>query len=133
MALNLMYDGRILYPNFHPAFPSQKPNMHNLGYRSRTVHPPTYYIIDFGISRRYSPDDSAPRAFPILGGDKSVPEHQGEKAYEMSDPFPTDIYYLGNFIREEIMQVELNTSSHISTYITVHRRIIQALNSQNPW
>ena len=101
-----MYDGKRLYPKFHPALPSYAPDgKTSLGYRSRTVRPPTYYIVDFGISRRYSADDTAPRANPILGGDKSVPEHQGEKAYQMCDPFPTDIYYLGNLIREEILQV----------------------------
>lgn len=106
MSLNVMYDGEKLYPRFHPAIPSRSPRLRSLGYRSRTVRPPKYYLVDFGISRQYSPDDGAPRAYPILGGDTSVPEHQGTKGHEMSDPFPTDIYFLGNLVREEIQQVE---------------------------
>ena len=106
MTLNVMYDGSNLYPKFHPADPSQTSDLkHGLSYRSRTVRPPTYYVVDFGISRQYNIEDDAPRAYPILGGDKSVPEHQGDRALEKCDPFPTDIYYLGNFIREEILQV----------------------------
>ncbi|TFY60098.1 hypothetical protein EVJ58_g5363 [Rhodofomes roseus] len=41
---------------------------------TRTEKPPKYYYIDFGLSRRYNPDDGPPRALPIFGGDKSVPE-----------------------------------------------------------
>ncbi|EED86080.1 predicted protein [Postia placenta Mad-698-R] len=66
---------------------------------SRTERPTKYYYVDFGLSRKYSPDEYPPRELPILGGDKSVPEFQGEGYDEAVDPFPTDIYYLGNLIR----------------------------------
>lgn len=65
-----------------------------------------YYFIDFGLSRRYEPMDGPPREHPIRGGDKSVPEFQpGVWKGELLDPFPTDIYYLGNMIRMDIMKV----------------------------
>jgi hypothetical protein len=69
---------------------------------TRLQRPPKYYFIDFGISRRYDPEDGPPLEPPILGGDKSVPEF---KRPIPCNPFPTDIYYMGNFIREGIMKV----------------------------
>ena len=70
---------------------------------TRLQRPPKYYFIDFGISRRYDPKDGPPLEPPIRGGDKSVPEFQ--KPIKLCNPFPTDIYYLGNFIREGILKV----------------------------
>ncbi|KAH9920130.1 kinase-like domain-containing protein [Fomitopsis serialis] len=66
---------------------------------SRTERPVKYFYIDFGLSRKYNPADAPPREFPIMGGDKSVPEFQGEGYDVASDPFRTDIYYLGNLMR----------------------------------
>ena len=69
---------------------------------TRTQRPPKYYIIDFGLSCQYSPDDTTPLAYPLFGGDRTVPEFQNSK--EPRNPFPTDIYYLGNMIREDFLQ-----------------------------
>jgi hypothetical protein len=66
---------------------------------SRAERPPKYYFIDFGISRRYDPEDKAPLELPIRGGDKSVPEFM-EDINVPRNPFQTDIYYAGNLIRE---------------------------------
>ncbi|TFK92735.1 hypothetical protein K466DRAFT_581647 [Polyporus arcularius HHB13444] len=69
--------------------------------RIRTDHPVRYYIIDFGLSRRFSPGE--PHIAPIVfGGDKSVPEYKN--APGDCDPFKVDIYHLGNMIREDFMQ-----------------------------
>ena len=70
---------------------------------TRTERPVKYYYIDFGISRRYAPDDDAPLEDIIVGGDKSVPEFEGTD--EPQNPFWTDIYYLGNLIRTDFLQV----------------------------
>ncbi|EPT04678.1 hypothetical protein FOMPIDRAFT_82049 [Fomitopsis schrenkii] len=43
---------------------------------SCTERPIRYFSIDFGLSRKYSPDDGPPCGPPILGGDKTVPEFQ---------------------------------------------------------
>ncbi|KAJ3477324.1 hypothetical protein NLI96_g10548 [Meripilus lineatus] len=72
-------------------------------YHTRTARPAKYFLIDFGLSRKYTGDD-CPMEIPILGGDKTVPEFQGEGEYQPHDPFPTDIYYLGNMIREDFLQ-----------------------------
>ena len=63
-----------------------------------------YYFIDFGLSRRYNPDDGPPREHPIRGGDKSVPEFKTWNG-ELLDPFPTDISYLGNVIKRTVLEV----------------------------
>ena len=60
-------------------------------------------LIDFGLSRRYDPANGSPLDKPYQGGDKSVPEHQDTERF--CNPFPTDVYYVGNLVREEFIQV----------------------------
>ncbi|EIW83440.1 hypothetical protein CONPUDRAFT_136453 [Coniophora puteana RWD-64-598 SS2] len=68
-------------------------------YYTRTQRPPRYYYIDFGYSRRYDPSTSDPREKVMIGGDDTVPEHQGNNP-PPQNPFRTDIYCVGNVIRE---------------------------------
>ncbi|KAF8647095.1 hypothetical protein AX16_006929 [Volvariella volvacea WC 439] len=69
---------------------------------TRTQKPPRYYFVDFGISRKYDPNDSNPLEPPIWGGDRTAPEFQGD--LHPVNPFPTDVYYIGNMIRENFLQ-----------------------------
>ena len=79
---------------------------------SRTERPPRYYWTDFGLSRRYL--EAGPRReLPILGGDKTVPEHQGESYDQPCDPMPSDVYYVGNLIREYFLDVGVLLSSQL--------------------
>ncbi|TDL15666.1 hypothetical protein BD410DRAFT_796205 [Rickenella mellea] len=101
---NIMMDPTAMYPKlFHPA--SSDKNLDFSGtakHYTRTERPPRYLLIDFGLSRRYLSKDRPILEDPIRGGDKSVPEFQ---AYDdPCDPFPTDVYYIGNLIREEFIQ-----------------------------
>ncbi|KAI0790925.1 hypothetical protein C8Q75DRAFT_80049 [Abortiporus biennis] len=102
MDLNTMMDAKGMYPDsFHPQVPSYtKDGKYPAKFFSRTERPPKYYLIDFGLSHIYRRTDAPPLEMPIYGGVKTVPEFQGEHAYVASDPFPTDIYYLGNMIGE---------------------------------
>ncbi|KAI0048540.1 hypothetical protein FA95DRAFT_1033844 [Auriscalpium vulgare] len=52
---------------------------------------------------RYDPVDGPPLDYPLRGGDKSAPEHR-EPRDSRVNPFPTDVYYLGNLIREHFIQ-----------------------------
>jgi len=70
---------------------------------TRTQRPTRYIIIDFGMSSRYDPSDVSPREVSLIGGDKTVPEFLKIQPYH--DPYKTDIYYVGNLIRTEFMQV----------------------------
>lgn len=112
MADNIMMDALSLYPDgFHPIYIERTADLqHTAKHLTRTEAPPAYYLIDFGLSRQYSEDDQNPVEDIIRGGDKSVPEHrQGAIGNNdmRSNPFPTDIYYLGNMIREEFLQKEV--------------------------
>jgi hypothetical protein len=105
-----MMDPTKLYPeSFHPW-----KQRYNRGYNGkakhhmRTQYPPKYYLIDFGISSRYEADEVNPRERPIWGGDKTVPEFQKSNAPQ--DPFPTDIYYVGNMMKIDCLEVR-NTCS----------------------
>ncbi|TFK57847.1 hypothetical protein BDN72DRAFT_782802, partial [Pluteus cervinus] len=69
---------------------------------TRTQRPPKYYFIDFGLSRQYDASETNPLEEPIMGGDRTVPEFKTDK--EMFNPFHTDIYYIGNMIREYIIE-----------------------------
>ena len=100
-----MLDPTNMYPNsFHPvALGRSKDFRRKAKAYSRTRHPPRYLLIDFGLSRQYDPAKGAPVDVPIHGGDKSAPELQeGKTSY---NPFPTDVYYLGNLVREDYMEV----------------------------
>nr|GAT58201.1 predicted protein [Mycena chlorophos] len=104
---NILMDGAHLYPRgFHPDFQHQHLKVDkyaDASHTTRTWRPVKYYLVDFGISRRYTPAErkAGTRDRIILGGDKSPPEHQGNQ-YKV-DPFATDVYFLGNFIKTEFM------------------------------
>jgi hypothetical protein len=70
---------------------------------TRTQTPVKYYLVDFGLSRRYNPEDGLPLELPPWGGDDSVPEFLAEDT--PCDPFPVDVYYMGNIIRRYYFKV----------------------------
>lgn len=74
---------------------------------TRTAKAPKYYIIDFGMSRRYSPDDPHPTETTADGGDRTVPEFNDSLESTPHDPFAVDIYCVGNVIQEWILDVSL--------------------------
>ncbi|KAI0296104.1 kinase-like domain-containing protein [Multifurca ochricompacta] len=100
-ANNIMFDPSGMYPKgFHPIKINRCKNFKRNAKRyTRTQRPPRYYLIDFGLSRQYSSRDALDE--PLRGGDKSAPEHQHGGP---CNPFQTDIYYLGNLIREKFTQ-----------------------------
>ncbi|KAF8471475.1 kinase-like domain-containing protein [Russula ochroleuca] len=101
---NIMLDPSNMYPgSFHPVRMSRSKDFrHKAKAYSRTRRPSRYLLIDFGLSRHYDPANGPPLDKPLRGGDKSAPEHQDGKA--LCNPFPTDVYYLGNLVREYFMK-----------------------------
>lgn len=69
---------------------------------SRTMAPTPvkYYFVDFGIAVIFDNSDEPHLIEPVLSGDRTAPELQGDKEFQPTDPFPTDVYYIGNTIRE---------------------------------
>lgn len=100
---------RSMYPNcWHPLHQWVTCDDVNVDAKAytRTECPPKYYLIDFGLSIRYDLKDKAPLEPPIRGGDKSVPEFQRYDSNQTNlNPFFTDVYYVGNRIREELLTV----------------------------
>ncbi|KAL1689599.1 hypothetical protein GGG16DRAFT_57382 [Schizophyllum commune] len=111
--LNIMMDASPLFPvPFHPLRQTMRRDFRGTAEAAytRTERPVKYYIIDFGLSIRYDSVDPPPSEIPVLGGDKSVPEFKGDdpsKRYgglsKPYNPFPTDVYCLGNWIREDFL------------------------------
>ena len=97
-----MFDASKMYPNgFHPVKINRNRNFQGTAKAyTRTQRPPVYYLIDFGLSRQYTSRDVTDE--PLRGGDKSAPEHRSRKR---CNPFQTDIYYLGNLVRQEFIEV----------------------------
>ncbi|KAL1707160.1 kinase-like domain-containing protein [Schizophyllum commune] len=112
--LNIMMDASPLYTiPYHPIEQTKRRDVKGLAAASytRTQRPVKYYIIDFGLSVRYDTLDPPPVEIPVLGGDKTVPEFKGDdpsKRYgglsNLYNPFPTDVYCLGNWIREDFLE-----------------------------
>jgi len=65
-----------------------------------TQRPPMYYFIDFGLSRQHPSRDVMDE--PLRGGDRSAPEHGSQRR---CNPFQTDVYYIGNLVRQEFIEV----------------------------
>ncbi|OBZ70693.1 hypothetical protein A0H81_09374 [Grifola frondosa] len=104
MDLNIMMDPRpILSEMNNPVIEEKSYDLSRpVKIYTRTKHPVRYYLVDFGLSRKYSEDEMPPLEEPIRGGVKTVPEFQD--SVNPCNPFPTDIYYLGFFIRETFVQ-----------------------------
>jgi hypothetical protein len=108
MNLNIMIDPSKLYPqSYHPCVINKSRDFTGRArHKTRTQRPSKYYYIDFGISRQYQ-DNESPLEYPIRGGDRSVPEFSEPEIPR--NPFPTDIYYIGNLIKQEFLQVRTAT------------------------
>lgn len=94
-----------MFPDmYHPAVIHRSQDLLRAAhYIPRTLARPKYYFVDFGISRQFSANELPVRVPITLGGDKSPPEHAEPSG--SCDPFPTDVYYLGNLARKEFLQV----------------------------
>ena len=105
MGRNIMLDPTYLYPeSFHPVEEDLSSDCASVSkHFTRTQRPSKYYFVDFGISRQYDPANAHPREIPIWGGDKEVPEFQNSN--EPCDPFPTDVFYIGNAIKKDFILV----------------------------
>jgi len=111
---NFMMEWKNMFPTgFHPQNDLRtKDGSRSAPFFTRTQRPTRYIIIDFGMSSRYDPSDVSPHEVSLIGGDKTVPEFLKGQPYH--DPYKADIYYAGNLIRTEFMQVR---SSLLPTYL----------------
>ena len=119
---NIMFDPSGMYPQgCHPVQLDWSMDFKERAKRfSRTERPPRYYFVNFGLSRQYTSLDVLDE--PVCGGDKSAPEH---RAGRWCNPFRTDIYHLGNLIRECFMRVR-RIWLHLFSRLTRNCRSITA-------
>ena len=105
-----MMDTSLYSEQFHPLRPDKSQDYtKDVSARfSRTQRPPKYYIIDYGLARRYDASENPPmEQTDIFGSDFTVPEFNAlDKPH---NPFPIDIYCLGNVIRNEVLGVRPDT------------------------
>ncbi|KAI0930002.1 hypothetical protein AcW1_008784 [Taiwanofungus camphoratus] len=120
--------GLCIYPQvYHPRLTMMKRDLSSKArHYTRTERPTKHYYIDFSHAWRYNPEDGPPRELPLLGGDKTVPEFQNDGYNVPSDPFPTDIYYVGNVIHQRVLQkyygLEFINTLVAIWYKTTHRK-----------
>ncbi|KAJ3850576.1 hypothetical protein EV368DRAFT_6991, partial [Lentinula lateritia] len=87
-----------------------------------------YYLIDFGLSHMYSSKSTVPPLERILrGGDKSAPEHAPK--YKRANPFSTDIYYIGNLIRENFTE---RRNSSLCERFSFLKPLVDSMVQDNP-
>ena len=125
-----MLDPSGMYPKgFHPAKINRSRDFKSRAKRyTRTQRPPRYYLIDFGLSRQYSSRKALD--VPLRGGDKSAPEHRN---VTRCNPFYTDIYYLGNLVRQKFMKVMTMPMPIIAMLMSHVIRNTMASNSCKTW
>ncbi|KAJ7165137.1 hypothetical protein C8R46DRAFT_1192814 [Mycena filopes] len=130
--LNIVMDPSKMYPyGFHPIKSWRNPANDDLAFTlTRTQCWPRYYLIDFGLSRQYNPQNGPPLEEVIRGGDKSPPEHQQESC----NPFPTDIYYLGNLLKEEFIHSDATRSGGVGNHKPLRflKPLADAMTQPNP-
>ncbi|KAG7451835.1 uncharacterized protein BT62DRAFT_267364 [Guyanagaster necrorhizus] len=102
--LNVMLEASKLYhKGFHPVFHSF--NNKNTGFAmhiTRIQCWPRHYIIDFGYSRRYDPNE-LPSDIILAAGDRSAPELKRLHADPSArlNPFSFDVYCIANIMRKD--------------------------------
>jgi len=101
---NIMMDGAALYQNgFHPGRHDRSRSATRfVKGRLRLYAPPVvYYLIDFGLSKKYE-GDGPYEAWGMDGQDRDAPElqHEGAGPY---DPFLLDIFTLGNVYKTSFL------------------------------
>jgi len=99
-----MMDPKPLFvDSFHPFRTDKTRDLKGVPrHHSRTHRPTKYYLIDFGLSRRYDPSMTDPLEPIIMGGDDTVPEFKSRKP---QNPFRTDVYYIGHAMQETFLDV----------------------------
>ena len=110
-----MFDASRMYPNgFHPVKFNRNRNFKGTAKTyTRTQRPPVYYLFDLSLSRQYTSRDVTDEI--LRRGDTSAPEHRLKRC---CNPFQTDIYYIGNLVRHEF--IEVRSDFKVSAYNWSH-------------
>ncbi|KAL5513752.1 hypothetical protein ACEPAH_4152 [Sanghuangporus vaninii] len=101
---NIMMNGDPLYPKgFHPCLPTLDANGKMARpRRRRDTRGVKHYFTDFGISSRFKSVEEIRLVTGQDGLDREVPEL---RQFEPYDPFPVDVFILGNLFRKKLTDV----------------------------
>ncbi|KAG2014288.1 other/AgaK1 protein kinase [Coprinopsis cinerea AmutBmut pab1-1] len=98
---------------------------------SRTERRPKYYIIDFGHASQYTDEQMPPLEWVDVASDPSLPEIKAR--HKPWNPFPIDVYYVGNFIRMEFLDGhDLNDSRTGCFGFEFLRPLVEAMTKEDP-
>ena len=79
----------------HPNMDLLKPDLSGRAkYYTRTQRPSKYFIIDFGMSRRYESDNDSPQELTVT-----------DKGVFSQNPFQVDIHLAGELVRQTFLDV----------------------------
>lgn len=97
-------DGEPIYPKgFHPSMSTlDARGKWTTPRRRRDVGGVRYYFTDFGISSQFDGSEQTRLVTGEDGQDQDVPELHYPEPY---DPFPVDVFILGNLFRTEFTTV----------------------------
>ncbi len=112
-----MLDYTRLYPHgFHPTLEFMTLDFKGFAkHTTRTRCWPRYYLIDFGRSRRYSPD-AVPFEVtvpPLNSNRKTLLPEQGGNTPRRYNPFPVDIFRLGHMLTSHCAVVGLESCASV--------------------
>ncbi len=117
---NIMMDAPSVFPNgFHPCdITRDRGGIQKIKIipRYRAPGPVRYYFIDFGISRLYEPDEEH-LAVGDDGADREIPEMSDDDEY---DPFPADVFILGNVFKKFFLSVRSGLNNFIRSTLTCY-------------
>jgi len=101
--LNIMMDGRLLYPDdHHPQRTQLTPDGSRLArHFSRTERPVRYYYIDWGLSSHFEEGES-PYVLGAKCADRDAPELSNEYPY---NAYMLDVFLLGHMYDMDLVQV----------------------------
>jgi hypothetical protein len=96
----MMDPSKVIPDGFHFSNVLTQDGFKKIKWRERwSVEPVKYYLIDFGLSRRYPAGSTGIIDRGRFGQDRSVPEMSSTAPY---DPFKADVYRLGNVFKQLI-------------------------------
>ena len=97
-----MIESEKMFPEgYHPEKDLRKPDLSGPAiFYTRTQRPSKYFIIDFGMSRRYESDNDSPEEPTVT-----------EKGVQLQNPFQVDVHLAGELIRQVFLDVSRVLSS----------------------
>ena len=107
---NFMIESEKMFPEgFHFKNDLRKPDLSGPAkFYTRTQRPSKYFIIDFGMARRYGSDNDSPLEPTILK----------DKAVQLQNPYQVDVYLAGELVRQVFLDVSQFSSSVMQIILT---------------